>query len=89
MIKVFGLKNCDTCRNALIWLEKNNIECAFFDLRGVKLDLKNIERWVDEVGWELLLNRRSKTWRNLPEHETRVIDEKLAVRLMFENVTLI
>ena len=50
---------------------------------------KVIERWAREVGWELLLNRRSTTWRNLSDKETRGIDKNSAMRLMLENPTLI
>ena len=88
MIKVFGLKNCDSCRKALKWLELNCCEFHFIDLREKDFDLGLVELWVRQVGWESLINRRSLTWRNLPDEETKKIDVNRAIRLMRKNPTL-
>ena len=89
MIKIFGLINCDTCRNSLKWIENNSLDYEFCDIRKKDNVLESIDRWAHTVGWENLLNRRSKTWRSLPEHEIKEIDEANAIRLMLENPTLI
>ncbi|MCL4150692.1 UNVERIFIED_CONTAM: hypothetical protein GTU68_005833 [Idotea baltica] len=62
MIKIYGLKNCDTCRKALKALP----EATLADVRaeGVPSDL--LQRAQTQFG-EKLLNTRSTTWRNLDE----------------------
>ncbi len=86
---VHGLKNCDSCRKALSWLEAEEIDHSFHDLRADGLDADTLDRWIAAAGWEALLNRRSTTWRNLTDHEKLGIDEARARALMLANPTLI
>ena len=89
MVKIFGIKTCDACRNALKYLDENNIEHQFFDLRDGTLNREMIERWAFKVGWKSLLNRRSKTWRGLLKEKAQCLDVSQAVELMLENPTVI
>lgn len=61
-MKIYGLKNCDTCRKAL----KSLSSAELVDVRvdGISSDL--LVRALDEFG-NALLNTRSTTWRNLNE----------------------
>ena len=89
MITMYGIKNCDTCRKALKWMQAEGIEHRLHDLRADGLDTEVVTRWVAAVGWEALLNRRGTTWRNLPEADKEELDEKKASALMLTNPTLI
>ncbi len=89
MITVYGIKNCDTCRKALKWLQAEELEHSFHDFRADGLDEASLRGWVAELGWETLLNRRGTTWRKLPEAERENLGEADAVRLMLANPTLI
>jgi len=89
VIKMWGLKNCDTCRKARKWLDANNIEYQFHDVRVGGLDKKTLARWTKELGWESLLNRRGTTWRRLSEADTRAVGESWAQALMLEHPALI
>ena len=89
MIKVFGLKNCDACRNALNWLQNSSLIYEFHDIRDQKVDADVVGRWIFEVGWSPLLNTRSTTWRGLPDEKKANISEETAMKLMLENPTLI
>ena len=89
MIKVFGLKNCDSCRNALKWLKDSDLIHEFHDVRGNEVDADAISRWVFAVGWKFLLNTRSTTWRGLPNEKKTNVSEEAAMKLMLENPTLI
>jgi len=89
MITMYGIKNCDTCRKALKWMQAEGIEHRLHDLRADGLDSEVVTRWVAAVGWEALLNRRGTTWRNLPEADKEELDEKKASALMLTNPTLI
>ena len=66
MITIYGIKNCDTCRKALKWLQAEGIEHRYHDFRADGLEAADVTRWVSAVGWETLLNRRGTTWRKLP-----------------------
>ena len=79
---VFGLKNCDTCRKAMKWLDANGIAYSFHDIRQAGLGETEIGGWAAKAGWETLLNRRGTTWRGLPDAEREGVDEARAIRLM-------
>jgi len=89
MLKVYGLKNCDTCRAARKWLTGNNVEHAFFDLRDISLDTETIRQWLTEVGLDTLLNKRGTTWRKLDDSDKEPLDEEKAVKLMVAHPALI
>ncbi len=89
MITVYGIKNCDTCKKALKWLAAEGIEHRFHDFRVEGLDTAALSAWVEEAGWEKLLNRRGTTWRKLPDADKDGVDEAKAEALMAGNPTLI
>ena len=59
MITVYGLRNCDTCRKALKWLDMEGIQYEFHDFRNEGIEAEELAVWFKKVGWERLLNRRS------------------------------
>ena len=89
MIIVYGIRNCDTCRKALKWLAAEGIAHRFHDFRTDGLEPASLSRWVQEAGWEKLLNRRGTTWRKLPDSDKDGVDEAKAETLMAGNPTLI
>ena len=72
MIKIYGLKNCDTCRKALKWLDSEDIAHTFIDVRKDVINEDDVKRWLDSVGVDILLNRRGTTWRGLSDGEKRM-----------------
>ncbi len=89
MLKVYGLKNCDTCRTARKWLTAKGVEHEFFDLRGISLDAETIRHWLAQVGLDTLLNKRGTTWRKLDEGDKALLDETKVVQLMVTHPALI
>lgn len=89
MLTVYGIKNCDTVKKARAWLDRNGIEYRFHDLRADGLQASLLQRWIDQLGWEALLNRRGTTWRQLPEAARALLDAERARALMLEHPTLI
>jgi len=65
MSVLYGIRQCDTCRKTLKWLEQQGIEHRFHDLRTDGLDAEMIERWLTQLPLSTLINRRSTTWRTL------------------------
>lgn len=74
MIVVHGLANCDACRKARKRLERAGAAHRFHDLRKDGLDRETAEAWLAAIGPERLVNRRSATWRGLPEAERARLD---------------
>ncbi len=65
MITLYGIKNCDTIKKARNWLTDNGIEYKFHDVRADGIVAASIEQWIEQAGWETVLNRRGTTWRKL------------------------
>ncbi|MBL1259350.1 MAG: ArsC family reductase [Thiotrichaceae bacterium] len=89
MITLYGIKNCDTVRKACKWLDANGVEYHYHDVRKDGLSATKIKQWTKSVDWELLLNRRGLTWRQLSDDEKANLNKSKAVRLMAEKPTLI
>jgi len=67
MTILYGLKNCDTCRKAQNWLKRFGIDYRFVDYRDERQAPETLIAWKDAAGsWDLLINKSSTTWRELP-----------------------
>ena len=88
-ITLFGLANCDSCRKALGMLKAENADHRFHDLRRDGLREADLDEWLERLGWEQVLNRRSTTWRNLPNSAKAGLDAASARQLLLDQPTLI
>jgi len=89
MITIYGIKNCDTMKKAMRWLDDHGVAYRFHDYRKDGLDSKQLRQWEKELGWETLLNRRGQLWRKLPDSVRDGIDRKTAIQVMEENAGII
>ncbi len=89
MITVYGIKNCDTVKKALKWLEHHNIEHKLHDYRLDGLDEHFLQQAETQFGWENLVNKRSTTWRNLDEEVKKTLSKSTALSVLLDNPTLI
>lgn len=89
MIVVFGLKTCDSCRKARRWLDDRSLGHRFVELREDGLAADTLANWIDALGWERLLNRRSTSWRQLSEADRDGLDAERALALMLDRPALI
>ena len=89
MMILYGIKNCDTCKKARAWLEQNGKTYRFHDYRTDGLPPELLQQFVQELGWEKLLNRSSTSWRQLSAEEKSDLTEEKAIKLMLETPTLI
>ena len=86
---LYGIKNCDSVRKARKFLDAHKIAYDFYDLRADGISQALIKSWCAEVNWELLLNRRSTTFKQLDAAAKLNIDEAHAIQLMHSQPTLI
>ncbi len=89
VITLYGIANCDTVRRARRWLEAREVDYRFHDLRADGLDSGLVRKWAGELGWQVLLNRQSSTWRQLPPASRDGLDEDRAVALLATHPLLI
>lgn len=88
-MKLYGLKNCDTCRKARRWLDDNGIDTDILDVREDGLMADDIIRWRHHHDWSTLINRRSTTWRQLPDSDKQNESDEHLQALLLEHPTLL
>ena len=76
-MKLYGLKHCSSCKKALSQLRAAGHDIAFFDIRTNPLDQSQIADLLARHGDQLVLNRKSTTWRNLAESDRLLPPEAL------------
>ncbi|CCV09209.1 conserved hypothetical protein [Mesorhizobium metallidurans STM 2683] len=86
---MYGITNCDTIKKARVWLEGHGTAYRFHDYRVEGLDAKRLDGWIGKVGWEILLNKASTTFRELPDKDKLNLDEKKAKAMMLAKPTMI
>ncbi|MCV2403819.1 ArsC family reductase [Marinomonas sp. C2222] len=89
MVEIYGIKSCDTMKKAFRWLEENNIEFHFHDYKKVGLDVSTATSWIQELGWENVINKRGTTWRKLDEETKSNMNDELAVETIVAQTSMI
>ncbi len=89
-MKLYGIANCNTVKNARAWLADKNIPVEFHDFKKMGIDEILLRGWLSEVGWEKLINRQGTTWRQLPDDiKASITSEAAAISLMLEKPSVI
>ncbi|ROT98558.1 ArsC/Spx/MgsR family protein [Histidinibacterium lentulum] len=83
-MQVYALTTCDTCRKALAALRAAGHEPEVTDIRRDGVPEKALAAMLAALGPDRLVNRRSTTWRALPEAER----EGPAARVLADHPTL-
>lgn len=86
---LYGIKNCDTVKKARALLDSRHIEYRFHDFRADGLELALLQKFVDTLGVDAVLNQRSTSWRQLGDEQKRDLTPDKAVQLMLAVPTLI
>ncbi len=88
-ITIYGIRNCDTMKKARQWLDAHGVEYAFHDYKTAGIDRTTIGKWMQQVGWEVLLNRAGTTFRKLAEGERQDLTAEKAAVLMCAQPSMI
>lgn len=86
---LYGISNCDTVKKARRWLDEQGVAYRFHDVRKDGLDAARLQRWIDALGWEKLLNKAGTTFRKLPDAQKDGLDAGAAKALMLEQPAMI
>lgn len=90
-ITVYGIKACSTMKKAFTKLEELGVDYQFHDYKKQRIDKASVERWVDELGIDKVLNKRGTTWRKLTDEQKAAADSSVdkAIDLLVENTSMI
>ncbi len=86
---LYGIKNCDSVKRARQLLDERGVEYRFHDFRRDGIDASSLQRWLDAVGADRLVNRQSATWRTLDDATRRQVEKVNPVPVLLSQPTLI
>ncbi|UIR57201.1 ArsC family reductase [Sphingobacterium sp. SRCM116780] len=90
MLQVYGIKNCNTVKKALNWLEENQIAYIFHDFKKEGISEKQLQDWEKQISWEKLLNKKGTTWKKLDaEEQATVMDATSANQVLIQHTSMI
>ncbi len=86
---MFGIPNCDTIKKAKKWLEAEGIAYEFHDYRKQGVDAALVTEFCDALSWEVVLNKRGTTFRQLTQEQKDSLNQENAIKLLVENPAMI
>lgn len=88
-VTVYGIKNCDTVKKTLRWLQAEKIDHHFHDYKTDGVDADVLDHALAQHGWENVINRNGTTWRKLPEDMRENMNTARARKAALDNPSLI
>jgi len=88
MIKVYGIKNCDSVKKAIKFFKAHDIEYELFDFKVESLPATKIDEWLTKTEIKKLFNARSTTYRNLKLKEMNLDETGQKEWLAKENLLI-
>ncbi|MET0333988.1 MAG: ArsC family reductase [Rhizobacter sp.] len=79
---LYGIPNCDTVKKARAWLADQDASVTFHDFKKQGVPEAPLDRWLQAVGWEKLVNRQGTTWRKLPDDEKVAVTDEISARAL-------
>jgi arsenate reductase len=76
MIKIYGIKNCNTMQQAFSWLAENKIKYEFHNYKESGIDKDTLEHWLEQIPIDKLINTKGTTYRGLLDVERASISDK-------------
>ena len=91
IITIYGIKSCSTMKKAFTKLDELGISYDFHDYKKQGIDKDSVQRWIDELGIDKVLNKRGTTWRKLTDEQKQAADDNVnnAIDLLVENTSMI
>jgi arsenate reductase len=89
VIRIYGIRNCDTMKKAFAWLEAGGVAYEFHDYKKGGVPPGKLKAWAKQGGWERLANTRGPTWRKIPEEKRANLTEARVLALLEENTSAI
>ncbi len=87
-MNLYGITNCGSVKKARTFLDSKNIAYEFYDLKKQSLSLEQIQKWVQKVGINVLLNHKGMTYKKLGLAKLNLSNEE-KIQKMFEYPLLI
>ena len=84
MVRIYGIKNCDTMKKAFAWCDERAVAYEFHDYKQQGVPRERLVAWCQAAGWKTLLNTRGPTFRKLTPEQQNIATQSKAVATMVE-----
>lgn len=88
MVRVYGIKNCDSVRKARKLLKSHDIPYEFIDFRETPVTQETIDSWLQYCDIDTLFNTRGTTYRTLKLKDRNLSDNEKRQWLAKENMLI-
>jgi len=90
-ITIYGIKSCGTMKKAFTKLDELAVIYNFHDYKKQGIDKESVQRWVNILGIDKVLNKRGTTWRKLSDEQKAAADanETTAIELLLANTSML
>jgi len=77
ILKVYGIKNCDTMKKTFSFLEGRGISFEFMDYKKQAPTVELLKRFLSKTSLETLVNRQGTTYKKLDESQKEAVGQEL------------
>jgi len=88
MLKIYGIKTCDSVRKAIKFFKNHNIPYTFINFRETPVSQDEIASWLKGTDIKTLFNTRGTTYRTLKLKELNLSDDEKVTWLAKENMLI-
>lgn len=88
-VTMYGIPNCDTIKKAKKWLQAEGINFTFHDYRKQGISEELVNAFCQHLGWELVLNKRGTTYRQLSQEQKENLNCDNVTALLVEQPAMI
>lgn len=90
MYTIYGLPYCDATKLAMDWFNTHKLAFTLHDYKTQGITAEALNRWCGQKDWEVVMNKRSTTWRSLDAAtQAAITNQQKAVETMLANTSLI
>lgn len=91
MLKIYGIKNCNSMKKAFDVLNAKGLSYEFHDYKKQGIDRDTLAIWLKEIGSDPILNKKGTTWRKLSpdEQQYALANENQLIETLILHTSLI
>ena len=88
MVRLYGIKNCDSVKKAIKFLKAKEIAYELIDFKSTPVDCATVTPWLKQVEMKKLFNTRGTTYRTLKLKELNLNEDQQLEWLCKENLLI-
>ena len=89
-MKVYGIKNCNTVKKALDWLNANGVAYEFMDFKKLGVTAEKLAQWDAKAGYAKFLNKQGTTYKLLDDAtKASITDASSALAILQQKTSMI